>query len=374
MRYDISKLSSKVLLSPVVAATAALVRLDERVARSSIKDGWIARAHFGDAVASVWLDGELVLLEDLVLHDAAADVRTPTHELTIAREVLRTRRKIAEQPPGWALSSEGLAVLRGGTTPPYVAPASTDLSVSIDATSTAGPITARGGGSNFDVLEKELADMDAVLARSAEVLSGVAAPKVPLGSDRSPLVYEPDWNEDERLEEWRAILVETEQMPPLLRAVILLDAWDALVVLEHGRWLGRLLAASLLREVGIATCHLPALNVGLKSVARDRRTRPDPNSRILALLEAICAAADTGLREHDRLLLARQQLQHRLHGRRQNSKLPQLIELVLARPMVSSGMIAAELGVTPQGALKIARELNLRELTGRGRFRAWGIV
>lgn len=42
--------------------------------------------------------------------------------------------------------------------------------------------------------------------------------------------------------------------------------------------------------------------------------------------------------------------------------------------MVSAGMIAEELGVTTQGALKIAAALNLRELTGRGRFRAWGVL
>lgn len=35
-------------------------------------------------------------LEDLVLHGAICDIRTPTHQLTIARDVLRTRWRIAE--------------------------------------------------------------------------------------------------------------------------------------------------------------------------------------------------------------------------------------------------------------------------------------
>ncbi len=30
-----------------------------------------------------------------MLHDAGHDIRTPTHELTIARDVLRTRRRLA---------------------------------------------------------------------------------------------------------------------------------------------------------------------------------------------------------------------------------------------------------------------------------------
>lgn len=59
------------------------------------------RTHFVDACASLWIDGELVHLEDLVLYDDTRDIRTPTHELTIARDVLRTRRRIAGQPSGW---------------------------------------------------------------------------------------------------------------------------------------------------------------------------------------------------------------------------------------------------------------------------------
>jgi len=50
------------------------------------------------------------------------------------------------------------------------------------------------------------------------------------------------------------------------------------------------------------------------------------------------------------------------------------VELVMAWPLVSTGMVAEALGVTPRAALRIVEELGLRELTGRGRFRAWGIL
>ncbi|MBB2834997.1 UNVERIFIED_ORG: hypothetical protein GGD51_005169 [Rhizobium esperanzae] len=65
--------------------------------------------HFGDACASLWVDGELVHLEDLVLHDAGADIRAPTHELTIARDVLRSRRRSPGSPPPghYALKGSG---------------------------------------------------------------------------------------------------------------------------------------------------------------------------------------------------------------------------------------------------------------------------
>jgi hypothetical protein len=91
----------------------ALAQLDERIARSAVGQGWIERSHLTDACASLWIDSELLHLEDLVLHDATRDVRTPTHELTIARDVLKTRWRMASQPPGWALSAEGLSSLRG---------------------------------------------------------------------------------------------------------------------------------------------------------------------------------------------------------------------------------------------------------------------
>ena len=38
-----------------------------------------------------------------------------------------------------------------------------------------------------------------------------------------------------------------------------------------------------------------------------------------------------------------------------------------------AGMIAEALTVTPRAALRIVEELGLREMTGRGRFRAWGV-
>ncbi len=64
----------------------------------------------------------------------------------------------------------------------------------------------------------------------------------------------------------------------------------------------------------------------------------------------------------------------RLRGRRGHSKLPQLVDLFLSRPLISSAMIEKELKVTTRGALNLIAELGLREITGRGRYRAWGVV
>jgi hypothetical protein len=44
----------------------------------------------------------------------------------------------------------------------------------------------------------------------------------------------------------------------------------------------------------------------------------------------------------------------------------------MATPLVHAGTVTKTLGVTPQAARRIVAELGLREMTGRGRFRAWG--
>ena len=150
-----------------IRAGIALTRLDERIARSPVGAGWIERSHFVDACASLWIDGELVHLEDLVLHDATKDIRTPTHELTIARDVLRTRRRISGQLPGWALSADGIRTLRK---------TAEITSADADDVEAAGVIRRavvkdpEEEGEDFDDIENlpgvDYAAIDAVLARS----------------------------------------------------------------------------------------------------------------------------------------------------------------------------------------------------------------
>ncbi|PTM93395.1 RHE_PE00001 family protein [Mycoplana dimorpha] len=365
MRYDVGKLDLGSLLVPLCRAGEALARLDERIARSPIGEGFLQRQHFHDAAASLWIDGELVHVEDLVLHDARMDVRAPSHELTIAHGVLRARRQILAEPPGWALSPAGLAHLRGrpGAVPVTEGP------------SAGGGVAAAADDASEPEADDAFAEIDALLARSRAVLDGLAEPVLRRhGRERDPFVYDADWDEDERLAEWKRVFSDTAGLPPVLRAALLLDAWNGLQVLQHAPWLGRQLVAAFLREQGTTGAHLPAVNVGLRAVPRERRHAGDRLTRLMAILEAFELAAEQGLKTHDRLVLARLQLQRRLGRKRAHSKLPRLIDLVIARPLVSAGIIASELGVTIQGALGLANELQLREITGRERYRAWSIL
>ena len=77
---------------------------------------------------------------------------------------------------------------------------------------------------------------------------------------------------------------------------------------------------------------------------------------------------------HGSWLTARTLLLRKLAGRRSTSRLPELVDLVISRPLVSAGMIAEALAVTPRAALDLVADLDLRETTGRGRFRAWSIL
>lgn len=135
-----------------------------------------------------------------------------------------------------------------------------------------------------DPLAAELEAIDAVLARSEAVITDVRSAGRRGDREMDPLVYDLDWDEDERLDEWRVVLADTESLPPVLRAIVILDAWNTLQVLQHAPWLGRLLAGSVLRQAGVTSAaHLAAVNLGLRSIPVEQRRHPRREIRLHAI-------------------------------------------------------------------------------------------
>ncbi|MBS7700857.1 MULTISPECIES: RHE_PE00001 family protein [unclassified Chelatococcus] len=359
---------SESLIGPLLLAEDAVARLDERLRASPVREAWISRSHFHEACAARWIVGDLVHLEDLVLNDAAMDIRTPTHELTRASAVLRAHRSIASHPPGWALSSAGLNALSGRNA----------SWLDDEAAESSQRLEEFAGAEPERETERAFAEIDALLARSNRTIANARLPSRGRLSGLADLgLYDSERNDDELLARWRET-INLEQ-PALLAALDAWEAWVDLAPLQTMSWLGPLLVAAVLRAGGKTQHHLACVSLGLRESRRAKGgstlhgyTMAPPK---VAMLNAIKAAAVAGLEEHDRLMLARTQLERFLTNRRSHSRLPGLVDLVLAKPLVTPQLVAKELKVTARGALDLIGALSptLKEVTGRGRYRAWAV-
>ena len=95
--YDLTRREREALVSDCAAASEAaaigLARCDERLLRAApvLAEGVLQRGHAFEAQALIGLGGGLCPLEDLVLHDAGMDVRSPTREIARAAAMLDER-------------------------------------------------------------------------------------------------------------------------------------------------------------------------------------------------------------------------------------------------------------------------------------------
>ncbi|CTQ47476.1 HTH DNA binding domain protein [Roseibium aggregatum] len=294
------------------------------------------------------------------------DVRAPSHELVIAHRIVRARRRVSRNDLGWAVSRSGIMAFAG---------------IAEQGDEHPRRLKRRGEGSELetneqDPLPPELAEFDEVLAETSWLVESV-----PPGSTRSRqpelivgelVIRDPDWDETERISEWLELVRKVEMLPATLAAAVLWDAWERLEPLQRQHWLGQVLVSDFLRSRRKVQSHLLAFSVGLREMPCERRRARDRTTRLVAFLEAMIAAAGAGMKDLDRLTLAKRQLERRAVGKRANSSLPAAIELILSRPIVSAHMLASAAGITPREALNLVGALGVREVTGRGRYRAWG--
>ncbi|MCO4052830.1 MAG: DUF1612 domain-containing protein [Bosea sp.] len=415
--YALSTITLRALLSdlarPIEAATLALVRLDERLARAEpvLADGVRARGHLFEAQALAHLSGELASLEDLVLHDAGMDVRVPSTGVVRAQRILDERRSLARRTPEAVLAPEALSRLIGvAAESGQVKARDAEMGQAAAAVSAAARPAVSGpwdmpkpfaedglwpdpdesdDGDGLELSDDEgeaiasnsscaaagdLATIDALLARTGRLLDVYTVPQ----PEAVPLrLRDPDYGASTRLMAWLEALKAAEDAPAVLATALALDAWLALEPAERGGEVGFALAATILRQRDIAAHHLPALGLGY----RKGRFRWSPHQgqevRLAGLIEAMQGSARLADSDLKRLNLAREVMGRRCEGRRGNSKLPQLVDLFMASPLVTVQMATEKLKVTQQAVEVMLKELGPslpRELTGRKRYRAWGIV
>jgi len=194
--------------------------------------------------------------------------------------------------------------------------------------------------------------------------------------ERSDILYDRDWDEEERLAEWQEMVKGTDKLPTLVAASIAFDAWCRIAPLQHAGWIGSLLVSALLHKRGKTRHHVAALNVGMRAALYRRAHVHDLGTRIAGFLDGVTAAAERGHKDLDRLTLAREVLGVQLKNRRSTSRLPALVDLLLSKPLISVPLAAKELKDSPQAVEGMMGQLgsSARELTGRGRYWAWGIV
>ncbi|WP_246777241.1 RHE_PE00001 family protein [Microvirga sp. VF16] len=348
--------------------TISILRFDARLEASGLAAGWQSRCDMTEAVRALILDGHLVDVGDLVLHDAGMDVRHPTHELTRAAAALKARRTAMARKAPWPLSIDGLSALRGiGGVAEETSQRSKVKRPDPDDDEAYPP-----HANDADPWKAHFAEIDALLDRTSKVLAG----ETPLRKSRSHLVYDPDKDEAENEDVWLDLVKRTSHWPAVAAAAVAWNAWLDLNLYTRQPWLGLTMAASILRARGL-TNHLLPLAAGFKQ----SKFRPQGREGAREKLEGFCQVLEEALviatKDLDRLILACELMSRVTARTRSNSRLPGLVELFLSRPLVTVPLAAKLLKVTPKAVDLMLAQLGgalPRELTGRTRYRAWGIV
>lgn len=313
MAYELpDEIRINALLNRLALVEDALARLDERIRTARFRDGLVQRLLYGEACASMLAEGALVHLEDLVLLDGHAYSGPMSEGLSSCLQTLKILRIASTADP-------------------------------------AGLLQSPRPGEDAETLP--------MLAASAESYAA------------------PYWNEAKRLESWRAVVRRTSAFPPFLAAAIAWDAWLTLVPDQYGAWRAPMLAALVLRSRNKTRSFLLPIVTGRRFGTYLRHPNHDFRTRIAGFIEWTEVAVDRAAKELKRLTLADEMLRLKLKGRRSNSRLPALVDLLLSRPLVSVPMAAKALRCSPQAVEAMFEQLGSipRELSGRKRYRVWSV-
>ena len=220
----------------------------------------------------------------------------------------------------------------------------------------------------------------ALRSNAIRLLSGVRpgeeAAVSAVNEDAPEAFWDPDWDEAGRLAAWKDVLRATSRHPPLLAAAIAWDSWHEILPDQRGPWKAGLLAALVLKMRGKTRYCLLPIDTGQRYSPYRRKAGDRLEARLSGFLEWSVTAAERGQRDLDRLSVAEGLLRGALKGRRRNSKLPGLVDLLLTHPVVSVPMAAKALKCSNQAVEVMLKDLRgiAHEVTGRQRYRAWTVV
>jgi Protein of unknown function (DUF1612)/HTH DNA binding domain len=154
---------------------------------------------------------------------------------------------------------------------------------------------------------------------------------------------------------WLDVVQRTSHWPAVAAAA---TAWQARLDLNlytRPPWLGLIMAATILRARGL-TRHLLPLASGFKQSKFRPQGREGARERLKGFCQVLEEALGHATKDLARLILARELMSRVTATTRSNSRLPQLADLFLSRPLVTVPLAAKLLQVTPKAVdLKLAR-------------------
>ena len=343
------------LLTPLADAEDAVSRLDEAM-RTPLAEGLRARLEFHEACAWAWNRGEMVHLEDLVLHDDSLDIRMPDQELIRAHAMMRMSRRAAKMKPSELLSPGAVIGLfdhgRAGRATALQMPMA-----SLGRRAASKASTSECDDDENSALRGDgLTPIDALLARAEAVTSE---------------------DDAEALAAWFDLERDVPaRWPALLRAAVLLEAWAMINPLPRHSYMGAVLVNAVLGRDRRLRRNRLNVEPGRRALTAGGHRRPERQSglrRTAWWLRAISSAEVSAYAELDRLRIAHQVVARHLVGRRTSSRLGDVIDLFAQKPIVTAPLISQHLGISQQAARGLVRSLGVgvREVTGRSRFQAW---
>lgn len=310
------------ILDGLFRVDEGLSKLVERARLSDeLQAPWAHRLLYRNACAAMLAQHCLVYLEDLVLLDGHAFAGVMSPELSCGLGILKLWQK--------ALRVDSATLLRAPMPGEMPRPLSSEL---------AGEAQDTGGQPDY--------------------------------------FWDPNWDQAGRLAQWRRVWQATDRLPPLLAAGIVWDAWHTLQPEQQGTWRSTLLAGLVLRARAKTRRLLVPLDTGQKLLGKTWNARLSFSERMDTFLSIVDRAVVSAGGELDAVAGARERMRLRVARGRKGSRLTDLVDLMIARPLVSIPLAVKELGVSKQAIRNMIARLgsSAREITDRKRYRCWSLI